>query len=774
MIDTVQIHQLLMLPTNKEVKATLVDGYVVVNNDSLNNTLCGIKDSLSKYHQMIDQLTSKINEITEDATRYSDALGHIAIPLIIALFAFAFTYLFSVITRINEKYNSEYISSMFKTSPAYRCYMWSSGVSVGYIILMGLLSLLMNGTVHQVFLTIMSWTCLLAAGAYAGIILWFVRTCLEYDDNQKMFGLIVEQYRKDKTKSSSLNIRTQRLIDLCKYSLSVGNRDLFLKVLNRVNELDKEERDVKGKSVEFYTMQFYESVVDCLIQNPQDWNTEDDVLRNWQLSFRHDKLPYLATICRMLGKMVEAVKKGRYSLYEIYSDRCRYGFWFINVVHQVNYANGVSVEELIKIENEQLETWRELREMHFLAAAYLFSIGHYEVAAAMKKGTGYDSDGFYPDTPAEILKQFVRIKVKQNSNSGAYYHSYWSLENVIGHKYDRDILEKFTAMMLLLAVDPDDEEEYLMNEEQRNIIFNNKEELVRFGNLWKQHAELLSRYPMIKNKNVEEQIEKGFEHLSMGELKEEKAEKKRKEKKLNYFDLKIKPKDEEPIKKLFGTILYSNRWNLTDGLNGDLTEDKNEELTMGSYTFLSSKQTVLTPTIWQDHNVFYDVQQIFRSRYIYMMYEAISQMKIKDVEAKWGNFEKVFLDHVGDNGDGYVIIDNECKVDAMVSMDKLPEGVMWSLHRHYKKAYHYDAGIGSSFNLKDLQLGRVFDNTVLLMRMSDLPVLVPTSKDGMPVVGVVDESSRDKGWAAVRITADPCLVARYSKDAEVIRVRFRK
>ena len=433
--------------------------------------------------------------------------------------------------------------------------MWCSGGSVGYIILMGLLSLLLKGIAYQVFLVMMSWTCLVVAGAYAGIILWFVRTCLEYDDNQKMFGLIVERYQKEKAKSCSLSIRTLRLIDLCNYSLSIGNRDLFIKVLNRLNELDKEERDVKGKSVEFYTMQFYESMADSLIQNPQDRNTEDDVLRNWQLSFRRDKLPYPATICRMLGRMVEAVKKGRYSLYEIYADRCRYGFDFINRVPQVSYASGMPVEELTKIENEQLETWRELREVHFLAAAYLFSIGHYEVAAAMRKGTGYDRDGFYPDTPAEILKQYVRIKEKQNTVSGAYHPAYWSLDNVVGHKYDRDILEKFTAMMLLLAIEPDEEEEWLLNEKQWDTILSNKEELVRFGKIWMLHAELMSRYPMIADKDIETQIEKGLEHLSMGELKEDGAKKKTNRKRANFFDLKIKVKDEKPIRNLFGTIL---------------------------------------------------------------------------------------------------------------------------------------------------------------------------------------------------------------------------
>lgn len=742
--------------------------------DSIDEIFTRLAEGQTNLYVEIDSIQKQLQYVIDNGTGYSNAVAIIAIPLIIALFAFAFTYLFSVITRINEKYNSEHISRMFKTCLSYRSYMLGSAISVGYIILIGVLSLVLRGgEVHEVFMVVMNWTSLFVAGAYAGIILWFVRTCLEYDDNQKMFGLIVERYQKEKAKSSSLNIRTQRLIDLCKYSLSEGNLDLFIKVLNRLNELDKKEREEKGKSVDFYTMQFYESMAESLIQNPQDWNTEDNVLRNWQLSFRHDKLPYPATICRMLGRMVEAVKKGRYSLYEIYTDRCRYGFGFINRVPQVSYANGMSVEELTKIENEQLETWRELREVHFLAAAYLFSIGHYEVAAAMKKGTGYDRDGFYPDTPAEILKQYVRIKEKQNAVSGAYHPAYWSLTNVIGHKYDTDILEKFTAMMLLLAIEPEEEEEWLLNEKQWDIILSNKEELVRFGKIWMLHAELLSRYPMIVDKDIETQIEKGLEHLSMGELKENAAEKNTYRKKPNFFDLKIKAKDEEPIRNLFGTILYSNRESLTDGLNGDLMEDKNEVLPMGAYSFLSSKQTVLTPAIWQDHNVFYDIQQIFRSRYIYMMYVAVSQMKIKDVKAKWSDFEKVFLKYVGENGDGYVIIDTECKVDVMVRMDKLPEGVMWSPHRHYKKAYYYDAGMGSSFNLRDLPLGRLLDGTVLIMRMADLPVLVPTSEDGMPVVSIIDESLREKGWAPVRITVDPCLVAKYSKNAEVVRVRFK-
>ena len=114
------------MPAAKGAKASPVDvdGYAIVNNDSLNNVLDGIKDVLAEQNHSLVSLTTKMEEISELGIGYSDALTHIAIPLIIALFAFAFTYLFSVITRINEKYNSESISRMFKTSLSYRCYMW--------------------------------------------------------------------------------------------------------------------------------------------------------------------------------------------------------------------------------------------------------------------------------------------------------------------------------------------------------------------------------------------------------------------------------------------------------------------------------------------------------------------------------------------------------------------------------------------------------------------------------------------------------------------------
>jgi len=249
--------------------------------DSISKSIFVLTQGQTMQQAQVDTLSAQLSEIAETGIGYSDAVSHIAFPLIIALFAFAFTYLFSVITRINEKYGSEHISRMFKGCMPYRCYMWGSAISVGYIILMGVLSLALTENRHHGLLEVMNWSGMVVAGGYAGIILWFVTTCLRYDDHYQMLKLIEARYLKDKSKNPSLNERTSRLTDLCSYAIRTQNEDLLSTVLRRVNELDKAERDVKGKNVDYYSMMLYESIVEDFIQYPRNGETERNLLWNW-------------------------------------------------------------------------------------------------------------------------------------------------------------------------------------------------------------------------------------------------------------------------------------------------------------------------------------------------------------------------------------------------------------------------------------------------------------------------------------------------------------
>ena len=457
-------------------------------------------------------------------------------------------------------------------------------------------------------------------------------------------------------------------------------------------------------------------------------------------------------------------------------ENCKLRYDYINQIPKVSYAIGEDLEEQKKKELECLDTWQELREVHYLAAAHLFTKGHYEVAGALRKSAG-NSSVFFPTTAAQILKNYAFCKEKQDEQTGSFFRMSMSMsiDKVIGHQYDLDMLEKFTAMMLLLSVEPDGKEEYLLDDKKRKLIEGKKEEIVKHGHLWMQHVELLRLYPTIQERKIEDIIELAMSRLTNGEILQEKPKKGKRGKVpvKNLFELQLSEEDQEPVKELFDSILYNNRDSITDGLNGDWSDNK-EVIVLGAYTFLTSKEIILNKEIWRHPSVFNDMLQVFRSRYIYIVFEAVSQMKIRDVEMKWGEFEKVFTKNVGDNGEQYVIIDTECSVDTMVKMDPLPEGQKWSLHRYYKGAYYYNTGFGTMLSLRDVPLAESFDKTVLLMKYADLPVLESVTKDDRPVVSVSEEPNRKKGWATVRVTVDPGIVAKYSINTEVIRLKITK
>ena len=92
--------------------------------ESIRDSVQSLAEQFAFHNKQLDTITAHLQNIPAFGIKYGDTVAQIAVPLIIALFAFAFTYLFSVITRINEKYDSENISTMFKKSGSYRCYMW--------------------------------------------------------------------------------------------------------------------------------------------------------------------------------------------------------------------------------------------------------------------------------------------------------------------------------------------------------------------------------------------------------------------------------------------------------------------------------------------------------------------------------------------------------------------------------------------------------------------------------------------------------------------------
>jgi hypothetical protein len=60
----------------------------------------------------------------------------------------------------------------------------------------------------------------------------------------------------------------------------------------------------------------------------------------------------------------------------------------------------------------------------------------------------------------------------------------------------------------------------------------------------------------------------------------------------------------------------------------------------------------------------------------------------------------------------------------------------------------------------------------MLIKKADLPALVRENNNASPEVGFKDESDKEKGVAAVRMTVNPQMVVKYNPNAQVIRVKI--
>ena len=76
--------------------------------------------------------------------------------------------------------------------------------------------------------------------------------------------------------------------------------------------------------------------------------------------------------------------------------------------------------------------------------------------------------------------------------------------------------------------------------------------------------------------------------------------------------------------------------------------------------------------------------------------------------------------------------------------------------------------------MRDVDLPIIFKNSLLILRKEDYPSLFKKSEDVMPQVIIADESNRDTGRAAVRVTVIPNMEMHYYKNSKVLWVELTR
>ena len=754
--------------------------------DSSYITISHITQNQVELSSSLDTISSRLNTIVNYGVGYSDVAAHIAIPLIIALFAFAFPFLFTIISHINNKYESEHITKMFSSESSYKWFLRGAIISAAYLIIVGVSSLCLKGLGYHWLMHALNWSSIVVAGMYSVFIIRFVYTCLDYNNHQEIFKRIDKHYERGSKKAArdikkyerkerrinqikeagkrkfelqklylnrkfahgeAENIRMFRLTEFCKYALRKQDYSLFQSAIINVRNISHAE-----KGYEFLDFKFYEDVAEAYLFTPQNAKVEDVLMLYWFTSFNKSQIPNLGVVSDMLKIVMSAVMSERISLFENYLNGAKYGYHYILNVSSVAYIRGMDEEAQKQVSNKQRETWYEIKEMHFIALAHLFSLGYAEIIRIIASGGNLRHGRLLPGTGPEVLKMYAQCKEKQ-LDDGKF--AFWFNADIVGDNPVPDMLEKYTAVLLLLAPDDGYNELKLISPKQLELIKKAQEKICKYADLWKENTSIIGDF--IGNK----EIEIDMLYNAYVQFIEDDAD---------VFQKQVPKEVKDSIKIRYWTALYGNQGRVTDNLVGDQSTEKTESIPMGSYTFIKPKTSLFDLEHLDEYRMFFGETQVFTSRYQFMFYSALLNMKMTENEVEVENLVDYITTYLGEQGSDYVVIETGSSSRLMMELDD-DVRTNWFNQKFKGADYkHYDLSVG--WYLSDIEEIESYNETVVIIKKKDLPFVESTVTPGEPDVSFTEESNMEKGYAYVRLTINPNLIAKYSKDAEVMRLKI--
>lgn len=738
---------------------------------------------------------------------YGDAVAHITIPLIIALFAFAMPLLFQVITHINSKYSSEALSKMFENSLAYKAFWGTSVFSVVFLIAFGATTLLISGECRESVIEWFSWISVFVAFVYSCAILLFLRTCIRFNSPEKLLVIIEKQYRAElryddirlavkifsqiknrllfwKTKGwksfQSYIYRMARLfnhyqtkedfgkrwVDICKYSLSTRNNQLLFSIMMKIADIAESEKH-SGSICEKFDAEvfkrpycslsfkaYYDGVMDYYNHAETNRQFEDWMVRRKFSAIKKCRFPWEKDLVDTVRSIILAAEAGHIGVYEKYIDKSAFDYLYILNLPNAAFVEGADEKGVIDIENKRKETWEMLCNLHFAMNAFLISQGHLEILPALLSSRYYLNGHLYDLSPQELLVRYVKCKKSFHED----YFGRWSSMDVFGcQRVDGEILEKFVSVMVLLSPRTGRDEQIRTSQENIEQLKNCRKAIVDMIERQKRDKALCSLYPDIKAVDSDAKIDACIKSISEPDGSKDVYSSKIPAKRINLLESDIL------------NVFRNTGW-MPEGLRESVDKGPLERQTLQTYTTRMRKDYLLQYSHDDSFNLQRGFEMLFEQRALYMMYAAISEMDIKRKKVKPEGFEKRLNRFTKGRNSDYVILDTECDMSIRLDVDTSSNCDNWT----YKGAAYKKLFLDSREFLGDSSLPNAFRNKLLILRKEDFPSLAKVNENTTPQVRIEDESGGKDGIAAVRVTIVPNMEMRYYKNTKVLQVELER
>lgn len=762
-----------------------------------------------------DAIITRLDEIINNGMGYSDALGHIALPLIIALCAFTFPFVFSIINDINNKYQSKIITDLFESSWPYRLFLGSVVFSLVYLIALGLFTLGASNKSLIAWKHFLNWATLIEASFFAAVVVRFVFYCIKFNQGKGVAKIVFARVKRDRLvarwKVWSSKVRfwrktlfdrknivkigfykagvrhvvawadygvgelyTNRLTDITKYAIRTHDFSALNATLDGMNRIFEQEKNLINKSYgqksggieegepHRMTINYFEDVLPFLAANSWNGDIVDTFLWRMMGAFKRCNYIAYADVYWLFICFRKVIDAGGDRIMEKYIDRSRYWFGSISRLTKVSYIKGdVKQNEREKMLNDVSENWNRLCNYHFLLIAYAYTEGHHHLLKEMLREKVYRGMSLYPTTQCDILWRYHDCK-KMVKKGGLEFGSD-DIDRLFGKRLDvNDMLDDFVVAAI-------SEAKQLGNLEMVNAPVLLGDELNAYRNgLIKRGDEEFKR---LFDRAVKTLVHQNIPFYNADMPWKEKAKEKiehlvRRKQKTNFYKAGINAELKVRFLSFQKNSEEVQARRLTHNFYGEDDASKSEIINLGKFHLQVSKLFLVVPELFEDWypSVLHEIDDATASRMMYATFTALHHMKVIEKRLSVPKLPSLLSDVVGKHPEEFVMISFDSHMDVFLH----PDGNYGNYS--FQGMPYIDIHAISYSDLNDLDYWIEFEHCLVIMRKKDLPYIGQEIAEIEHWADFKDISDETKGSMLVEICVNPNKVLKYNRNAEIIKV----
>lgn len=402
----------------------------------------------------IDSVLSNIHQV---GIGYHDAVSVIAIPLIVAIFAFSFMFLFDAVNGINDKYKSSRISSLFENQASSKLIITISWVSISYVLIYGMVTLFFQDSdFWNEWAIFFDLAALIVSIVYACEVVSFAKCCMRFNKPSAVLELIDKGVKlkprtlvallfflvgklKNRRNLDRMRLYKQgvrlyvsfadfelkkehvkRLSALLEYAMTHKDDSLIASILNSLKRFvdeenkfqmgDEETNVIRESYVHVFSNLFYDDLFKQISQHPQDSHVIDNIIDSYLNRFLHVRFVNEKDMVSIVKHIALCAECGNTLTLEKFIESSNRSFRFLKFLHIKTYVLGLSEEDKDDCISKECECWEKLCNHFFIAFAYAVYIGCYSLIPSLTRAVGMFGHNLFPCTKADVLYRYLHCR----------------------------------------------------------------------------------------------------------------------------------------------------------------------------------------------------------------------------------------------------------------------------------------------------------------------------------------------------------------------------